>query len=114
TPADYAARFGADPADVARASSWLASQGLSVHEPSSLGARVTFTGTVAQVETAFQTEMHNYSVRGETHYAMARPPSAPADFGARVLALYNAHDFYARHTKPRMHVVNPEATCPAG
>lgn len=114
TPEDYAARFGAKAEDIARASSWLASQGLTVHEPSRLGTRVTFTGTVAQFESAFQTEMHQYDVGGERHYAMARPPSVPADIGEHVLGVYNAHDFYPRHGKPNVHTVTPEATCPAG
>ncbi|MGO8996597.1 MAG: protease pro-enzyme activation domain-containing protein, partial [Polyangiaceae bacterium] len=114
TPEDYAARFGAQADDISRASSWLASQGMTVHEPSRLGARVTFTGTVAQIEAAFQTEMHTYSVRDESHYAMAFPPSLPADIGEHVLAVYNAHDFYAKHSKPQVRVVNPQATCPAG
>ena len=114
TPEEYAVRFGAQSDDIARASSWLASQGMTVHEPSRLGARVTFTGTVAQIEAAFQTEMHLYSVHGETHYAMARPPSVPADLGDRVLAVYNAHDFYPRHSKPQIKVVEPDAPCPAG
>ncbi len=114
TPEEYAVRFGAQSDDIARASSWLTSQGMTVHEPSRLGARVTFTGTVAQIEAAFQTEMHLYSVHGETHYAMARPPSVPADLGDRVLAVYNAHDFYPRHSKPQIKVVGPDALCPAG
>ncbi len=85
-----------------------------MHEPSRLGARVTFTGTVSQIEAAFQTEMHRYQVGGENHYAMARAPSVPADLGDSVLALYNAHDFYPRHTRPEVRVVDPQAICPGG
>ena len=42
--------------------------------------------TAAQVETAFQTEIHNYVVDGETHYANALAPSVPA----ASIALYSS------------------------
>ena len=114
TPQDYAARFGADADTIAQATAWLAAQGFTVHERSPIGARATFTGTVAQVEAAFQTEMHAYDVRGERHFAMARPPSVPAEFADRVLDITNTHDFYPHHSKPAIRVVTPDATCPGG
>src|SRR5262249_31067102 len=67
TPAQYAARFGAPRATIERAKSWLASQGLEVHEDSPLGARVTFSGTVDTLQTAFRADMHRYEVGGEMH-----------------------------------------------
>ncbi|HEY2746554.1 MAG TPA: protease pro-enzyme activation domain-containing protein, partial [Polyangia bacterium] len=114
TPEEYSQRFGARPDDVAQASAWLASQGFSVHAPSRLGARVTFSGTVGQVESAFRTEMHRYAAFGETHYAMASAPSVPAELADHVLALYNAHDFHSRHGQPQLRVAKPAATCPTG
>ncbi|HEX4825423.1 MAG TPA: S53 family peptidase [Candidatus Polarisedimenticolaceae bacterium] len=115
TPEEYAARFGAGAETVSRATSWLASQGFTVHETPALGARVRFTGTVAQVEVAFRTEMHVYDVGGERHFAMARPPSVPAEIADRVLGVTNTHDFYPRHAKPQIRrVPQPDATCPAG
>jgi subtilase family serine protease len=111
TPEDYAERFGAGADDLGRASAWLVLQGLTVHEPSRLGARVTFTGTVAQVEAAFRTEMHRYRVGGENHYAMAHPPSLPADLADRVLAIHNTHDFFPT---PQIRKLEPQATCPTG
>jgi hypothetical protein len=94
TTAEYAARFGAPPADIARASAWLAAQGLDVKATSPLGARVTFSGTVAQLQSAFQAPMRQYRIQGETHYAMASAPAIPADLQDVVLAVHNAHDFY--------------------
>ncbi len=114
TPEEYAQRFGAQPDDLERASAWLASQGFTLHETSRLGARVSFSGTVAQVESAFRTEMHRYAAFGETHYAMASAPSLPADLAEHVLAVYNAHDFHPHPGKPQMRVVKPDDTCPAG
>ncbi|MBS2033282.1 MAG: S8/S53 family peptidase, partial [Deltaproteobacteria bacterium] len=114
TPQDYAARFGADAATLERAKGWLAGQGFAVHASSPLGTRVTFSGTVAQVEAAFHTELHQYDVAGERHYAMARPPTIPAELGDRVLTVTNTHDFFPRRSRPQIHQVDPQATCPAG
>jgi subtilase family serine protease len=96
TPETYRPRFGAKPADVARAMSWLAAQGLEVHRSSRLGTRVTFSGTAAQLEAAFQTELHYYRVAGEKHYAMAIAPAIPEDLADSVLSVYNTHDFVHR------------------
>jgi hypothetical protein len=96
TTAEYAARFGAQPADIARASAWLAAQGLDVKATSPLGARVTFSGTVAQLQSAFRAPMRQYRIQGETHYAMATAPAIPADLADVVLAVHNTHDFYPR------------------
>ena len=111
TPEQYAARFGAKPADIARTVAWLEAQGLDVVSTSRLGARVTFSGAVSRIEAAFHTEMHRYQVSGETHYAMASAPSVPAALADVVLALHNAHDFYVRPML-RSWKVAPQATCP--
>ncbi len=96
TPEDYAARFGAKPADIERAKAWLASEGLEVHDSSRLGSRVTFSGTVANVQRAFRAEMHRYEVEGKMHYAMAKSPEVPAALSDVVLDVVNTHDFYPR------------------
>ena len=113
TPAQYAARFGASAETIARATSWLAARGFTVHEPSPLGARVTFTGSVAQVNAAFQTEIHSYQVgSAPMHYAPSRAPSVPADLADSVLGIKNLHDFFPKHTKPN--VMDPDFKCPNG
>ena len=102
TPETYRPRFGAKPEDVARATSWLTAQGLQVHRTSPLGTRVTFSGTAAQLEAAFQTELHYYRVAGEKHYAMATAPAIPGDLADSVLSVYNTHDFVPRPTSRKL------------
>jgi hypothetical protein len=120
SPEDYAARFGAKPDDIARTEAWLRSQGLEVYPTRSrLGARVTFGGTVAQLEAAFRTEMHQYRVGKETHYAMASAPSVPASLADIVLGITNTHDFYVRpentaaHGDAIKHALTPDSQCPS-
>jgi MYXO-CTERM domain-containing protein len=96
TTSEYAARFGAPRTNVERAKTWLASQGLEVHEDSPLGARVTFSGTVDALQSAFRTEMRNYEVAGKMHYAMRMAPAFPSDIGELVAQVTNTHDFYPK------------------
>src|ERR1700722_11990471 len=94
TPETYAARFRASPDVVARTTAWLTQQGLTVHQASRLGSRVTFSGNVGDLQAAFRAPMHRYEVGGKMHYAMATAPSVPADLAESVLAVHNLHDFY--------------------
>jgi hypothetical protein len=96
TPADFAARFGARPADVTRVGEWLAQQGLTLDAPSPLGTRIGFRGTSGQIETAFRTEFHDYLVHGEKHYAMATAPMVPTEMAPVVMGLRGLHDFHPR------------------
>ena len=109
SPEQYAAEFGATREDVARAAEWLASRGLSVDGPSRTGTRLRFQGTVAQIEQAFQTEMHEYRVRGQDHFAMSRAPSMPAELAGGVLGLHGLHDFLA---KAPPHQMRPQYALP--
>jgi subtilase family serine protease len=93
TPEQCAVEFGAGEQDIARASSWLSSQGLSVDGPSRTATRLAFSGTIAQIEQAFHTEMHWYRVRGATHFAMSRIPSVPSDLANLVRGVRGLHDF---------------------
>ena len=99
SPDEYAARFGMSPADLAEVSAWLRAQGLSVGETSRSGNELYFSGTAAQIEDAFRTEIHRYRVDGEVHYANATEPSVPEAFADVVLALRNLSDF---RPKPRL------------
>ena len=96
TPEQYAGEFGATTGEVTKATDWLTSQGLVVDGPSRTATRLAFSGTVAQVERAFRTEIHRYAVDGEAHFAMDRAPSVPADLAELVLGLHGLHDFRAK------------------
>ncbi len=83
---DYASRFGARAADVERVSAWLRTQGLTIDGASRTGSRIGFRGTGGQVEAAFHTEIHNFEINGQPHYAMASAPLIPSELapgGAR-------------------------------
>ncbi len=98
TPEEFGQRFGASDADIAKISAWAQSQGLQVKSVARGRSWIAVGGTAAQVEQAFQTEIHSYLVNGETHYANASEPSVPAAFAPLVKGIRGLNDF---HMKPR-------------
>ena len=100
TPAQFADRFGMTHKDIDKVTSWLESQGLTVTSVSNSRNQIFFEGTTAQVEAALHTEIHNYLVQGELHYANATAPSVPAGLAGAALAVRNLHNF-----QPKPHSV---------
>jgi subtilase family serine protease len=107
TPEQYAARFGMTQNDLAKVTSWLQSQGLTVDGISRNRTEVSFSGTVGQIEYALKTEIHNYSINGERHFANATDVALPAAFASEVLGVRNLNDF---RPKPRFRKASPRFT----
>ena len=93
TPEQYAARFGQPQANIDQLTAWLSGNGLKVVTVARGRNEVTFEGGVRQVESAFGTEIHNYSVNGERHFANSTNPSVPAALGGFVQAVRGLDDF---------------------
>ncbi len=99
TPEEFGDRFGLNAADLDTIVSWLKSRGFTVDETARGRSWVTFSGTAGQVDRAFRTELHQYSVNGVPHYAAAREPSVPAALVDVVSGFGSLHDF---GMKPRV------------
>ncbi len=98
TPEQYAMRFGLSESDLAKVASWLTSQGMSVGGFSRARTRIFFSATAAQIETAFHTELHQYLVDGEIHFANATDPSVPAALSGIVLGFRGLDNLRPRPT----------------
>jgi subtilase family serine protease len=98
TPAQFGARFGMTRNDINRVVAWLESEGFTVTSISNSRNQIAFDGTVAQIESAFQTEIHNYLVDSEVHFANATNPSVPAALASSVIDVGHLHSF---SPKPR-------------
>ena len=61
TPAQFGARFGMSSSDLAKVTSWVTGQGLSVVSISPSSNYVIVSGTVPQIEKAFNTSIPNLS-----------------------------------------------------
>jgi len=93
TPAQFGTRFGMSAADLAKVESWLQQQGFTVEAVAPSRTRIRFSGTVAQVESAFAAPMHYYQINGVRHFAPATALSLPAALAPTVAAIGNLDDF---------------------
>lgn len=85
TPAEFRTRFGASAAEVATAEAWLRSQGFAIEQADAESVR--FSGTVTQVDAAFETEIHNYALGSRKYFANATPVTLPASLTGLVRAI---------------------------
>ncbi|MFF3062593.1 protease pro-enzyme activation domain-containing protein [Streptomyces sp. NPDC057909] len=85
TAAQAQSRFGATGAQIAEVTGWLRSSGLTVTGTNQ--HYVTVTGTVADAEKAFDTQLHNYSKDGKTYHAPASTASVPSALNGAVLTV---------------------------
>jgi subtilase family serine protease len=114
TPAEYASRFGLSDNDLAKVKSWLEQQGFSVDRVSDSRNAISFSGTAGQVESAFQTEIHNYKIDNQTHFANATQIVVPAALSGVVQSVRNLDDFrpkpHARFRTAQSSKVSPNFT----
>ncbi len=97
SPAEFERRFGASDEDVAALVSWLTSHGLEVEDAPAGRAALVFSGRVADIEGAFDTEVHEVFAEGKVRIANVRPPHLPPDLARRVTGVLSLHSFPHRH-----------------
>lgn len=90
---EFGAKFGPAKEDVAAVTAWLASKGFVVNSVHPGGMIVDFSGNAGQVHDAFQTEIHELSVKGATHIANMSDPRIPASLAGAVHGIVSLHDF---------------------
>jgi len=78
TPAQFGQQFGPSDADLQTVTDWLTKQGFQVAKVSAGRTTVEFSGTAAQVQNAFQTQIHRFIVNGKEHIANVSDPAIPA------------------------------------
>ncbi len=93
TPAEFAAQFGVSASDIAKVSGWLQSHGFTVDEIPAGNRAIIFSGTASQINSAFKTEMRQYTVKGVQHLANASDPQIPAALADIVGGVLKLHDF---------------------
>jgi pseudomonalisin len=93
TPMLFGTRFGVSGGDLVMIAEWLGRQGLRVDAIAAGRQAVVFSGTAAQVESAFHTTLRRYLVAGEMHFANATDPEIPAALADVVEGVVSLHDF---------------------
>jgi hypothetical protein len=93
TPDQFGQQFGASDADIRTITAWLNSQGFQVAAPSRGRTVIEFSGAASQVEQAFHTAIHQYSVNGEQYWANSTDPSIPSALASAVNGILTLHNF---------------------
>ncbi len=96
TPEQFADRFGISSADLNKVKDWLTGQGFSINEVARGRGWITFSGSAGQIASAFQTELHQYAVNGEVHYANATEPAIPSALSGVVAGVKSLDNFRPR------------------
>ena len=85
--------YGPDPADQAAVENWLKEHGFQVNSLTASGMVIDFSGTSAQVKSAFKTELHTLNVNGAAHIANMQDPQIPAALIGVVAGVTSLNDF---------------------
>jgi subtilase family serine protease len=104
TPKQFGARFGLSQNDIDKVTAWLSSEGFSNIKVAHSHNRISFDGTLGQIESVLKVEMHSYLVDGLLHFANVGAPSVPAGLVGSVLYIEHLNDFAPRpHVKVKSH-----------
>ena len=93
TPAEIGERFGPAQADLDTVSAWLTAHHFTVNSVAPTGMTIDFSGTAADVRSAFHTDIHRLSVNGVPHIANLSDPQIPSALAGVVLGIVSLHDF---------------------
>ena len=110
TPEQYAVQFGPAQGDLNRITLWLKQHNFAVGSAARGGQWIEFSGTAAQVEAAFHTEIHNYMVRGEAHVANATDIYLPQTLAPVVQGVLSLHDFRGAPMHAKLFQVRRDST----
>jgi len=102
TAQQYGQQFGLSQSDLGRISSWLQAQGFKITYLAKGQDYLSFQGSAAQVQSTFQTPIHQYSVNGKTHFGNVTAPVIPAALSGIVSGFRGMHDFFP-HSMMKKH-----------
>ncbi|HEX4426436.1 MAG TPA: protease pro-enzyme activation domain-containing protein, partial [Terriglobales bacterium] len=91
---EFGEKYGPSDSDIAAVTGWLQQSGFIVGKVSNGHTFVEFSGTAAQVQQAFHTEIHRYLVKGVQHTANDRDPQIPAALAPVVAGIVSLHNFF--------------------
>jgi subtilase family serine protease len=117
TPEQFAERFGVSQGDISKITAWLQSQSFQVFSVPRGRTSVSFSGTAAQIQSAFKTEIHRYNVNGQTHIGNSTAVQVPAVLsgvvtGVRGLTDYHPRPMYVRPVHGAKIGLHPSYTTP--
>jgi len=110
TPAQYGAQFGLSSSDLAKVSAWLTGRGLKITAVAPSSNFITVSGTVAQIQAALGTSIHQLSLDGEPHISNLADPVLPSALAGVVSGITGLNDFRLKSRAQARTVVQPNFT----
>jgi hypothetical protein len=101
TPVEFGARYGANAQDVDLVTRWLEGRGFRVESVAPSQLLIDFSGTAADVEQSFHTEIHRYLIRNGLHWANSLEPQIPAALSTVVGGIVYTMFWHSRRTGSR-------------
>ncbi len=93
TPDEFGRQFGPSDQDIQTVATWLQSHGFQVARIAKGRAVIEFSGTAVQIQQAFHTEIHKYTVNGADHWANASDPQIPQALSPVIVGVNSMHNF---------------------
>ncbi len=112
TPEQFGKRFGPSQADLALVTGWLTSQGFRIDEVAKGRMWINVSGSVAQVERAFHTSIHDFYVDGKMRHANTQDPAIPRALAGVVAGVVSLNNFPIKPMNSGFRPVG--ALCPTG
>jgi kumamolisin len=94
----FKALLSPTPAQVQQVQVYLQSQGFQVGAVSSNGLLINASGTVAQAQQSFQTQIDIYQAKNRIFYANSNPPSVPPDISQLISSIGGLDNAQQLHT----------------
>ena len=92
TPKQFGQKFGVEDSDVEAVKAWLQARGLVINKVNASKTVIDFSGTAAQVGSAFHTELHTYMRAGVSFHSNNKDPQIPAALAPVVKGLASLND----------------------
>lgn len=93
TPEEFGSQFGLPNPYLAKVTGWLKREGFTIDSIARGRGWIDFSGTAADVERAFQTQIHDYVAGRVLHHSNATVPSLPASLSGLVKGIVSLNDF---------------------
>jgi subtilase family serine protease len=110
SPGEFGAQFGPSSEDIDAITGWLVSSGFAVDEVAKGRLWINFSGSVADVDRAFHTEIHDYQVKGRLYHANDKDPSIPQGLSDLVAGVVSLHNFPLKMMNTGAHPIQPDYT----
>ncbi len=110
TPDEFGSQFGPPSEDIDAITGWLASSGFVIDEVAKGRLWINFSGSVADVERVFHTQIDNYNVNGQLRHANVNDPSIPRGLSDLVAGVVSLHNFSLKMMHTGARSVQPDYT----